>query len=638
MADSNQEVVSALLYSLGLNTVVATTKLVAGVLGGSSALVASGLHSAGDLLISTASYGSSHLAAKPADGEHPYGYGRVELIAALLVYISLMIVGYEIIVDAVADLQKGGRQQTPAVLLIVVPLAVVFVKEAFYRYLRDKNKEIKSTLLKATSWHQRADAWGAAIVIIAIGTAGGGGWWQVDRAAAIILGIGIALAGIYGLVTTARELLDVQPEPEVMKQIRNSIEKLPCVPKLASLRARRSGMQIFVEATIGVAADLTIQGATEITKEIKGAVSSAVPTVVEVTTETVPLEELDEAVTETTASPSAEAEDRASPAESKDEIVFGEVKENDETIPEDYSEYAPYLISGAIFLIIVAFTYRALGDINIRSWSGRLFRLGLLYAILSGTVAALGAQTTIKSTNRRDILRPFIFAAFVSVFILPFAGLPLWISFGSINWSARTVVFAGILLAPIVALWSWFGEGKTNERRAYALDLMLICIVIFLLDNVAVGKMNLVINVLIGGTGTTLSMIKLQALLLGGALATACAGFIASSPNLPEGPKRAVLAVALSLSAIVLGRFSGIVPAALFLSLPTLLIENKVEPKDAPLYCGALGAVSALISLRLALHFAIPCGAGATVILLAGVLVFRLGVEVRKEQQACPRC
>ena len=220
MADNNETVSKALLYSLGLNSVVATTKLVAGVFGGSSALVASGLHSAGDLLISTASYGSSRLAARPADGRHPYGYGRIELIAALLVYISLMIVGYEIIIDAVADLQKGGRQQVPSVLLIVVPLAVVFVKEAFYRYLRDKNKEVKSALLKATSWHQRADAWGAAIVIIAIGTAGGGGWWQVDRAAAVLLGVGIAGAGIFGLITTARELLDIQPEPEVMKKNR----------------------------------------------------------------------------------------------------------------------------------------------------------------------------------------------------------------------------------------------------------------------------------------------------------------------------------------------------------------------------------------------------------------------------------
>ena len=293
---------------------------------------------------------------------------------------------------------------------------------------------------------------------------------------------------------------------------------------------------------------------------------------------------------------------------------------------------------GPYFLTIVAFTYRALGDVNIRSWSGRLFRLGMLYAILAGTVSALGAQTTENSQNRREIIRPFIFAAFVSVFILPFDGLPLWISFGSINWGARAVVFAGILLAPVVALWSWFGEGKTNERRAYALDIMLVTITIYLLDRVAAGKMNLVINVLVGGTGTTLTMLKLQALLLGGALATACSGFIASSPDMQSGPRRAILAVALSLSAVVLGRFSGLVPAALFLSFPTILIENRVTSRETPLYCAALGAVAALISLRLALHFAIPCGAGATVVLLAGMLIFRLGLEVRKEQKACPRC
>ena len=107
--------------------------------------------------------------------------------------------------------------------------------------------------------------------------------------------------------------------------------------------------------------------------------------------------------------------------------------------------------------------------------------------------------------------------------------------------------------------------------------------------------------------------------------------------DLPEGPKKALIALALSLSAVVLGRFTGLIPAALFLSLPTLFVQNRVGPREVPLYCAALGSVAALISLRLSLHFAIPCGAGAIVVLLAGMLLFRLGQEVRKEQ-SCPRC
>jgi cation diffusion facilitator family transporter len=78
------------LVGIFVNLGLALTKCSAGFLGNSFALIADGLESAADVITGLVVYFGQKIAVKPPDQNHPYGHGKAEPIAAVVVSISLM--------------------------------------------------------------------------------------------------------------------------------------------------------------------------------------------------------------------------------------------------------------------------------------------------------------------------------------------------------------------------------------------------------------------------------------------------------------------------------------------------------------------------------------------------------------------
>lgn len=262
-----------------INTLLAITKLVAGVVGNSYALVADAIESTADIFSSSIVWGALRLSARDPDGAYPFGYGKAEPLGAAVV--SLMLIGAAIGIAIVAVAEIRTPHHTPEPWTLVVLVAVVITKWALSRRVHAVGEAIGSSVVKADSWHHLSDAVTSAAAFIGISIAlwGGPGWESADDWAAIVASAVIGYNGIRMLLPALYELMDRMPGDEVVEPVRRAAEGVPGVLRTEKLAVRRSGMACFVDIHVQADPNLSLSDAHVISGKVKGAIRSAVPRV-----------------------------------------------------------------------------------------------------------------------------------------------------------------------------------------------------------------------------------------------------------------------------------------------------------------------------------------------------------------------
>src|SRR5947208_16969134 len=93
------------LLGVAINLALAIGKCLAGVVGHSFALVADGIESLSDVVSSSVVALGLWIAIKPPDIDHPYGHGKAEPIAAVVVSVALLAAGVAISVESIIELR-----------------------------------------------------------------------------------------------------------------------------------------------------------------------------------------------------------------------------------------------------------------------------------------------------------------------------------------------------------------------------------------------------------------------------------------------------------------------------------------------------------------------------------------------------
>lgn len=278
------------LMSVAVNAVLAMVKLLAGLLGNSYALVADAIESMADIFSSLVVWGGLRVASRPADDNHPYGHGKAEALAALIVSIMLLGAGLGIAVQAVREILVPHHAPAPFTLIVLV--GVVVVKEAFFRVARRFADRTQNAAILADAWHHRSDAITSSAAAIGISAAliGGARWapaddWAAVAASAVILYNAWKLMG-----GPVRELMDAEPEAEFLGQIRSAAEGVAGVLRVEKLLARKSGVGYWVDTHVEVDPDLPVRRAHTIAHEVKDAIRDAEPRVIDVLVHVEPFE------------------------------------------------------------------------------------------------------------------------------------------------------------------------------------------------------------------------------------------------------------------------------------------------------------------------------------------------------------
>lgn len=177
--------------SVIFNLILFGVKYWAGIVSGSLAIIADAWHTLSDSVSSIAVVLSARFASRPADRDHPFGHGRIELIVSIFIAGMLFFVAYSFISDAWDKLQTREATEYGTIAIVVTVVSVV-TKELLARYAYRLARITGSEILKADGWHHRSDAVSSLVVLAGI-FAGNLFWW-IDSLLAALVALLIAWA------------------------------------------------------------------------------------------------------------------------------------------------------------------------------------------------------------------------------------------------------------------------------------------------------------------------------------------------------------------------------------------------------------------------------------------------------------
>jgi len=252
-----KDTVRVTLIGSVIDLLLGVLKIVFGFIAQSQALIADGVHSLSDLATDAAVIYAAKHSHREADEEHPYGHGRIETVATVVLGIALIAVAAGISYDALKRLFHPETLLIPGIWAIYIALLSVVSKEWIYHYTMRVARKYKSKMLRANAWHSRSDAISSVVVII--GVAGSmAGLAYLDAIAAIIVGLMIAKIGIDLAWESLKELIDTSVEAEQVEAIRKVILDVDGVNSLHILRTRMMGGDALVDVHIQVAPEISV--------------------------------------------------------------------------------------------------------------------------------------------------------------------------------------------------------------------------------------------------------------------------------------------------------------------------------------------------------------------------------------------
>jgi len=249
---------------MAVNFVLAVVKIATGLVGNSYALIADGIESTTDIVSSLVVWTGLKISSLPADADHPFGHGKAEPIAGIVVALALLGAAVFIAIQSVREIITPHH--APAWFTLLVLALVIATKETLYRFVFKVGKELTSTAVKGDAWHHRSDAItsSAAFVGISIALIGGKGYESADDWAALLACAVILFNGYRIFRAALNEIMDAAAPDLLQKEIRAVASSVPGVVRIEKCRTRKSGLGLFVEIHVEVKDDLTVRRGHEI--------------------------------------------------------------------------------------------------------------------------------------------------------------------------------------------------------------------------------------------------------------------------------------------------------------------------------------------------------------------------------------
>lgn len=185
--------------AVGVNLLLTVAQVIGGIVSGSLAMIADALHNFSDAASLVIAFWARKIARRPADSDMTFGYGRAEIVAALINLTTLIVVGLYLIYEAVIRFFEPQDVLGWLVIVIAAVALVIDLATAALTYTMAKT----SVNIRAAFMHNLADAMGSLAVIVAGLLIWAFGWIWVDPL--ITLGIAgyilwMALSEIGGVV------------------------------------------------------------------------------------------------------------------------------------------------------------------------------------------------------------------------------------------------------------------------------------------------------------------------------------------------------------------------------------------------------------------------------------------------------
>ena len=263
------------LFGMIVNFIFAVAKILGGLIGNAYVLIADGIESALDIAGSLVIWGGLKFAARPPDETHPYGHGKAEPIAAVVVAFGVLAASLGLAIESVREIRAPHHGPAPFTLGILI--VVIVVKEILFRYVNRIGHNVESTAVQTDAWHHRSDALTSAAAFIGISVAliGGKRWQSADDWAALFACAVIGANGIRLLRPAFYEIMDTAPRAKFVRSICQAATSVPGVVEVEKCRARKMGLDFYVDLHVGVDGNMSVHEGHEIAHRVKSAIQQS---------------------------------------------------------------------------------------------------------------------------------------------------------------------------------------------------------------------------------------------------------------------------------------------------------------------------------------------------------------------------
>ena len=243
--------------SVFVNIGLTIVQVLAGIFAHSQSLIADGVHSLSDLISDFLVLIASYHSKSPADDTHPYGHGRIETAASLILGAILVLTGLGIMYGAAMKLENLGNMPPVTSLALWTAGLALLAKEGLFRYMLKVGEHLRSPMLIANAWHARSDA--ASSLVVAVGIAANMlGFIYADSVAAILVGFMIVRMGLMFAWEAFQELIDAGLSFEEVSSIRQTLMDTQGVQNVHDLRTRKMAHRVLVDAHILVDSKISV--------------------------------------------------------------------------------------------------------------------------------------------------------------------------------------------------------------------------------------------------------------------------------------------------------------------------------------------------------------------------------------------
>lgn len=279
---SSDAAAKAVEFNIVGNIAFAASKWAVGYFGNSFALIADAIESTIDIFSSIIVWLGIKTSSRPSDYNHPYGHGKLENFATIIVGILLIITAFGLIYQSIINIRTPHELPHSFVLLFLV--LVIGIKEYFYQRTKKKSQETNSNALNADAWHHRSDAITslAALIGVAIAIIMGKGYESADDYATIIASIIILYNSIIILRPAIGELTDEHLHDHIVEEARSITAQVNGVIYPEKCFARKYGANYIIDMRIVVAPHLSVSEGYAIAQAVKDSIKKQMPNIFDV--------------------------------------------------------------------------------------------------------------------------------------------------------------------------------------------------------------------------------------------------------------------------------------------------------------------------------------------------------------------
>jgi cation diffusion facilitator family transporter len=257
-AAQRRDQVAAILWRiLWLNLAVAVAKLLYGWKSGAIAMTADGIHSVLDASSNVVGLVGVAVARRPPDANHPYGHRKYETFAALAVAMMLFLGCHEVISSALARMRDPRPAEITTLGFVVIGVTIAI--NVFVVWIeRREGRRLRSELLTSDAAHTASDV-GASLLVLGSFVAARAGVDWADVAAAFVIVVLIAVAGVRIVLGTLSTLADERRIPP--EQVEAAALEEPGVREAHNVRSRGPEDDIHLDLHILVDPQMAIAAA-----------------------------------------------------------------------------------------------------------------------------------------------------------------------------------------------------------------------------------------------------------------------------------------------------------------------------------------------------------------------------------------